>query len=69
MSAHLVLVAGSDASRNSAERNVVCGAVVLENSRKGEVDLQHTLISLPIHFVHALYPIVDGIHANVLHKG
>ena len=69
MTTHLVFVAGTDASADCTKRNVVSGLVVFKDSREGEVDLQHSLVSLPIYFVHALYPIVDGIHANVLDEG
>ena len=69
MATHFVFVAGTDASADCSERNVVGGLVVFEGRREGEIDLQHSLVSLPINFVHALYPIVDGIHANVLNEG
>ena len=36
---------------------------------EGEVDLKHSFIGLPVHFVDALDTVVQGIHADVLHKG
>ena len=67
VSAHLVLVARTDAVCDGAKRDVV--RVVLVAVCEGEVDLEHALVRLPVHLVDALHAVVQGVHADVLHKG
>ena len=64
---HLVAVGVAYAACDGAQRDVVC--VLAGAEGEGELHLEHALLRLPIHFIHAVDAVGERRHAYVLHEG